>query len=307
MQLLALAALLAPTADAAPLKPAMVTAKSEYPPQNGVTYVAGNAADGKASTPWTEGDEAGSGLGQFIEYDFGQDVDISSFQIWNGSWASYDLWSRQNRVKELELTFSDGSKQKFELGDEMVSQVVRLDKPVKTSTVRATIKSVHNGTTFTDTPISELIFHDDRRGDFIPVTGWSASSVYPADADGNYEPVNLEDTLKDTMWCEGNKDGDGTGEWLKADFGGPYTVSAIDLINGNGGDMKYWMKANRVTAVTLSFSDGSTQRVEVKNSFLAQTISISPVQTSSVKVSFDEVAAGKEFNDLCLSELRFKE
>lgn len=304
--LTAVFAALAPTADAAPVKVSSATAKSEFPSQDGVNYYAKNATDGKVASVWTEGDEAGSGMGHFVEFSFAGEVELNQFRIWNGSWASYDLWNRQNRIKEVELTFSDDSKQKFTLTDEMKAELIDL-KPVKTSSVRVTIKSVYNGTTFTDTPISEMVFYDSSRSAQVPVASWTSSSVYPADADGNYEPANLTDTIKDTMWCEGSQQGDGNGEWLEANLGGSFTVKSLSLINGNGGDMQYWMKANRVTSATLAFSDGSTQNIAIKNSFMAQTIDITPVTTSKVKITFNEISKGKEYNDLCLSELSFNQ
>ena len=36
-----------------------------------------------------------------------------------------------------------------------------------------------------------------------------------------------------------------------------------------------------------------------------QDIAFTPVSTSKVKITFDKVAKGKEFNDLCISEARF--
>lgn len=302
--LLALSALAAPTAQARPVTITSATAKSEFPAQGSVSYVAKNAYDGKVATAWTEGDESGSGMGQYVEFFFEGEVTLNQLRIWNGSWASYDLWNRQNRIKDLEITFSDGSKQKFTLTDDMVAETITLE-PVKTSSARLTIKSVHNGTTFTDTPIAEVVFFDTSPSTDVPVDSWSSSSVYPADADGNYEPINVADTVKDTMWCEGSQQGDGVGEWIEADFGGTSKVSSFSLINGNGGDMKYWMKANRASKATLSFSDGSTQAVDIKNSFMPQTVSISPVSTSSVRITFSEVDKGKEYNDLCISELSF--
>ncbi len=302
--LLALSALAAPAAQAKPVTISSASAKSEFPAQGTVTYAAKNVYDGKVATSWTEGDESSSGMGQYVEVFFEGEPTLNQLRIWNGSWASYDLWNRQNRVKDLEITFSDGSKQKFTLTDDMVAETLALE-PVKTASARLTIKSVYSGTTFTDTPISEVVFFDTSPPAYVPVERWSASSVYPADADGNYEPINMADTVKDTMWCEGSQQGDGVGEWIEADFGGTARVSSLSLINGNGGDMKYWMKANRASEATLSFSDGSTQTVAIKNSFMPQIVSFSPVSTRSVRVTFSAVDRGKEYNDLCISELSF--
>ena len=69
----------------------------------------------------------------------------------------------------------------------------------------------------------------------------------------------------------------------------------------------YFMKGNRATEMTLSFSDGSTQTVAVKGSPSLQTIAISPVSTSAVRMTFTAVQTGKEFNDLCIAEAVFVE
>ncbi len=74
-----------------------------------------------------------------------------------------------------------------------------------------------------------------------------------------------------------------------------------------GTSIAFWMKANRATAATLEFSDGSTERVAIKNSMMPQDITFAAHTTSKVKIKFDEVARGKEFNDLCISEAYFTE
>jgi hypothetical protein len=66
------------------------------------------------------------------------------------------------------------------------------------------------------------------------------------------------------------------------------------------------MKGNRVTSATLTFSDGATETVAIKNSMMCQTVTFPSHQTSSVRVTVTEVSKGKEYNDLCISEARFK-
>jgi len=286
---------------------ATVSASRTLPDDEGVSYAETNTTDHKQSTVWVEGDTTGSGLGDWIEFDFGGDVELTSFRIWNGNFYSYDFWNRHNRIKEIELTFSDGSKQMITLADEMAPELVTLEKPVKTSSVKMKIKGIYRGTTFNDTVISEIVFYDKRDDGRVPVKGYNASSVYPADADGNYDPKNLGDGAVDSLWCEGVEDGDGTGEWVELKFSGTQQISKLELVNGNAYNIMYFMKGNRATEMKLAFSDGSTQTVAVKGSPSKQTIPLTPVSTSGVKMTFTAVQTGKEFNDLCIAEAVFVE
>ena len=74
---------------------------------------------------------------------------------------------------------------------------------------------------------------DGGKGVRFPVRAFGASTIFPTDVDGSYEPKNLEDGILDTVWCEGNKTGDGTGEWLDLAFNGAKSVSRLTLRNGN--------------------------------------------------------------------------
>jgi len=104
------------------------------------------------------------------------------------------------------------------------------------------------------------------------------------------------------MWCEGNKTGDGTNEWIELDLGAPTSVSKLLLRNGNAYSFTYFMKSNRATGASLAFADGSTESVVIKDSISEQTIQFAPRTTSKVKITFTGVKKGSEFNDLCISE-----
>ena len=293
------------TADAAPIKVASVSATTTYPDTDGVSYKASHATDGKQSTVWVEGDEGGSGLGAEVTFTFDATTKVDSFKIWNGNYYSYDFWERHNRIKELQIEFPDGTTQKVTLTDEMKPEVIKLDKPVEAGRITLELKGIYRGSTFNDTVISEVVFYDDKPDPYVPVKSYKASSVYAADADGTYEPVNLADGMSDSMWCEANADGDGTGEWIEFDFGQPQDVGSLTLVNGNGYSFPFFMKGNRATKATLAFSDGSTEDIEIKNSLMLQTVSFPSRETTKVKVTFTEVYKGKEFNDLCVSEAYF--
>lgn len=297
--------LVATSAGAARVKPVSVEASSAYPPEGGVTYNAKQATDGKVATAWIEGDE-GSGLGSWMKLGVPAGTKLTGIKMWPGLWVSYDFWTRANRPKTIEVKFSDGSTEMLELEDKMEAQVLKFAKARDTSEVRIRVKAIYNGNTWFDTAISEVQLLDTNDDAFAPPKGFAFSSKLPDDGDGNYNPVNLADGVTDSMWCEGNKEGDGTGEWIEVEFGGSRNVSKVSLVNGVGGHLGAWMKSNRATKATLTFSDGSKHPIELKNSFTAQTISFPSKMTSKVRITVDEVYKGKEYNDMCFSEMYFQ-
>ncbi len=302
----ALLALHSTEAQAARLRVAGVTASSTYPPGEGVSYSENNVKDGKVSTVWVEGED-GSGLGSWIELDLGGTQTVTRLKLWNGNWYSWDFWNRHNRAKELELTFSDGSTQKFTLADEKVPEEISFPTPVSTSTIKIKIKGIYRGTTFNDTCISEVAVFDAAPEAFQLPASTSDSGHLPEDADGTYDVINTWDMLNDTMWCENQASGDGTGSWIEYRFGKSVRVSKLLLLNGNAYDPTFWSKSNRATQATLTFSDGSRETVAIKDFLMQQSITFPSRSTSSVRITFDAVKAGTEYNDLCMSEARFVE
>jgi hypothetical protein len=283
-----------------------VTASSTYPEEEGISYEPVNVKDGKASTSWIEGTQ-GSGLGEWIEVDLGGEKSVQKVKIWGGSWYSADYWKRMNRPKDIELQWPDGSKDSFTLKDEMKPQEFTLAAARKASTVKIRVKSIYDGTTWLDTAISEVQFFDAEPEKRATVRAYTSSSNAAADADGNYDPSNVGDGLVDSMWCEGNKAGDGTNEWIDFAFAGSTSVSKLTIVNGIGTSMAFWMKGNRAGTATLKFSDGSTETLTLKNTVLPQTLTFPAHTASSVRMTFSGIVKGKEFNDLCVSEAYFSE
>ncbi|MFH1468710.1 MAG: discoidin domain-containing protein [Pseudomonadota bacterium] len=294
------------SAQAAQVKLAGASASSFYPPGEGVTYNEGNLKDGKVSTVWVEGEE-GSGLGSWVELDLGGPHTITHIRIWNGNWYSWDFWNRHNRAKEIEIQFSDETTIKHTLKDEKVAEDIRFEKPVTTSSVKIKIKGIYRGSTFNDTCISEVAVFDQEPEKFHVVAGTADSGHLPEDADGTYEVSNTYDQLIDTMWCENQKAGDGTGAWIEYRFGQAVPVGHLALLNGNAYDTTFWRKSNRAEQITLSFSDGTSEVLEVKDFIMLQNLTFPARVTSSVRITFDKVKRGTEYNDLCVSEARFTE
>ena len=288
-------------ADAAVVKPSAWTASSSAAGSEGVSYDIANVADARQSSPWVEGD-AGSGLGSWVMADFGGEKVITEFTVWAGVWYTLEYWNRYNRPKLLVVEFSDGTSQEVTLTDEFKPQTITFASPKKTSSIKMKVKGIYTGNTFNDTGISEVVFRDGASAPHVPVKSYKVSSTFPADGDGNYDAVNTTDGILDSMWCEGNKTGDGANEWLELDFGSSQSVSRLVLRNGNAYSFGYFMKSNRATGATLTFSDGSSEVVTVKDSISEQTIAFAPRSTSRVRVTFTAVKKGSEFNDLCISE-----
>jgi hypothetical protein len=293
---------LAASADAAPiLKGVTWTASSSAPATESESFDVARLGDQKQSTSWIEGD-TGSGLGSWAQAAFAAESNVTGFTIWGGYFYNNEYWNRYNRPKTVQLTFADGSTQDFSLKDSFEPQTFALPAGKKTTTVKVTVKAIYAGNTFNDTAISEIQFHDGAPTRGVPVKEIKASSTFPADGDGDYNTGNLQDGALDSMWCEGNKAGDGVAEWVEFVLPTPQNVGALVLHNGNAYSLPYFMKSNRGIDATLTFSDGTTQVVKLKDAPSEQRVAFPPRATSSVKVSFTSVKKGTEFNDLCVSE-----
>lgn len=291
------------TATAAqPLEIVGAEASSTYTESG--NYSAERAVDGKQGTSWVEGDE-GSGLGAYLTVDLGKAKNVTAIRLWAGDWNSWADWQRANRPKEVELKFDDDSTQMVTLKDEKVAQTFEIEGGKSTQHVRIKLKSTYGGSAWFDTGISEVQLLGD--GDDARITGTAkASSEAPEDGDGNYLASNATDGLLDSMWCEGDKAGDGTGEWLAIDFGAKRTFDKVTLLNGIGSSMSLWMKANQATGLKFTYDDGSSYDLAIERpSFRPATFEIPEVTTATVKITATSVKPGREFNDLCLSEVHF--
>jgi hypothetical protein len=297
------AALVLPLSAHAGMVPiASATAKSYYS-QGGSSYPADRIKDGK-TIPWFEGD-SGNGVGAWIEVNLGGDKKVTKLEMFAGDWQSGENWKRANRPKELELRWADGTTDVWTLTDEWKVQTFVPKTPKVSSTIRFKVNSLYNGTTFPDTAISELIVYDDQPGAFATVREVKASTEAPSDADGSYVAAQASDGVKDTFWCEGNKASDGVGEWVEVLFDAPTPIKEVKVCTGMCTSDAF-QRGNAPSKVTLQFSDGSVQHLDLKTvAPLPAPYPITPVTTSSVKVKIDAVRKGSEFNDACLSELTF--
>lgn len=130
-------------------------------------YPASQLVDGKLDTCWAEG-VSGYGSGESFSANLGAEKWLAEVQIVPGylkfdSENGIDRWYSNGRVTQAKLVFSDGSESKtFDLDpDGKGWQIVKLPKPVKTSSVKVVILGTASATTGTDhdaedTSVSEI-------------------------------------------------------------------------------------------------------------------------------------------------------
>src|SRR5262245_15246691 len=110
-----------------------VTAKSYYS-QGGSSYPADKIKDGK-TIPCFEVD-TGNGVGAWIEVDLGGEKKVTKIAMFAGDWQSGENWQQANRPKELEVKWTDGTVDIWQLTDEWKVQTFVPKTPKATSTIR---------------------------------------------------------------------------------------------------------------------------------------------------------------------------
>ncbi len=123
--------------------------------QYGNQYNIENITDSDATTAWVEGVD-GDGIGQSITFIAEAEQTVSGIRILNGYNKNREIYSKNNRVKKLEIVFPDGTSSVYDIPDEYNSYCTLNtgEKKCKTFTIR--ILEVYNGTHYSDTAISEI-------------------------------------------------------------------------------------------------------------------------------------------------------
>jgi hypothetical protein len=140
-------------------------------------------------------------------------------------------------------------------------------------------------------------------GDPVDVAGQAAAQApitAPANEDVAGNPVtyvagNMLDARPDTCW---RMPGDGTGTELTFTLAAPTTLTRVGMINGyaktatEGGRKLNWYIGNRrVLAATWVFDDGTEVSQPLGATKQMQTIDITAVTTSTVRLRIDAVSA----------------
>jgi len=137
----------------------------------------------------------------------------------------------------------------------------------------------------------------------LSITSADCSSVLTAQQGNSYNASNVFDGNSSTAWAEGSSS-NGVNEYVKVSLGSKQVVTMIAMINGYAKSDDLYHKNCRVKKAELSFSDGSTQTIELADSTSSiQKVFITPVETDFVKVTIKEVYDGDAYSDLCISEI----
>jgi hypothetical protein len=132
-----------------------VTASSVRYAVQSNTYDPANVIDGSKRTAWIEGVD-GPGIGEWLNFDFGRDINLHRILILPGYFKSPQIWAQNNRVAAATFHFSDGSSRRFTFPDLMERQTLDVGS-IRTRWVRLVIDDAYYGTD-RDTAISEVAF-----------------------------------------------------------------------------------------------------------------------------------------------------
>ena len=119
-------------------------------------YGPNNAVDEIFETSWNEG-ASGDGVGEWISINASGEQWARGVKIVNGYPKSNDIFYYNNRCRDVTIELSDGYTLEYTLSDSYREwQYIDFDDYHKTSYIKLTIKSVYEGSKWTDTSICEM-------------------------------------------------------------------------------------------------------------------------------------------------------
>ncbi|PIP04289.1 MAG: hypothetical protein COT24_03870 [Candidatus Kerfeldbacteria bacterium CG08_land_8_20_14_0_20_40_16] len=144
-----------------PIPETIVTASStlEDASNTGFDYSPSQVLDQDFSTAWTEGVN-GYGVGEWIKMEFPGTAEINTIGIVPGYARDEEIYNENDRVADLELEFSGGSKITRTLADQYGMQFIEFPT-VGTTYIKLTIKGVYDGSKYQDAAIAELDIWSD--------------------------------------------------------------------------------------------------------------------------------------------------
>lgn len=128
----------------------------------------------------------------------------------------------------------------------------------------------------------------------------TATSVYSGEY--SYLPALIRDGDLTTAWVEGVS-GQGEGESITVYFDETCRLSGFYIHAGYHKTASLFEKNSRPKEIELSFSDGSTCRVTLDDCMEQQTVSLAPIDTSSLTIRLISVYPGTTYTDTAISEI----
>lgn len=135
-----------------------ISASSVRAPMKGFNYVAANVTDDRWDTSWTEGVN-GHGIGESLTFFAPDEQMVSGIKILNGYCKSEKLYYENNRIKKIQISFSNGSIYTYTLSDYFGEyNIITFDEPEFCTSVKLSICEVYEGSKYDDTCITEAAF-----------------------------------------------------------------------------------------------------------------------------------------------------
>ncbi len=137
----------------------------------------------------------------------------------------------------------------------------------------------------------------------ISVKKTTASSVYPSDG-SSYYPRYATDRNSKTAWFPKKTNRDNSGQWIKFEFDKVQPLAQLKIINGWTKSRSLWRSNSRVKNATLTFSNGKTHSVTLKDTDKVQTLDIPLQYTQWVKLTINNSYRGR-YNEAGLTQISF--
>jgi len=135
-------------------------ASSVLAPQFGNSYGVAHLFSNTQGEAWVAGKHR-PGLGEWITIDFKELRLVKAVIIRNGYQKNPDVFSKNSRVRNLRLVFSQGETQTITPQDNMDLQRIPLEPAVSAYWVQFIIDDVYPGRAYPDTAISKLFLTSD--------------------------------------------------------------------------------------------------------------------------------------------------
>jgi hypothetical protein len=140
------------------VRPHAATASSTLKATSFTDFRATNLLDGNLASAWTEGAD-GNGVGEWVRLEFEEAVPLARIEIANGYQRDTERFSGDERVKNIELQYSDGTTQIVQLLDAQGLQVIKPKTP-DTQWIKLTILSVYPLFKWEDAALSEVRIYE---------------------------------------------------------------------------------------------------------------------------------------------------
>lgn len=130
------------------------SALAEY----GMVHSPERLMDGDMTTAWVEG-TSGNGEGEIVTFTLNGTYMLSGLTINGGYQKNSDLYGKNSRPSQIELSLSDGTVESFAIADAEGQQEFKLSEPKAVTSISLKIVSVYAGWKYTDTAITEISFY----------------------------------------------------------------------------------------------------------------------------------------------------